>query len=270
MKTKNEWETQFSDAVQANDVDSVREAIENGVSVEMIIDDAHGSSGVWHAAFKGYYDVAKLLLENGAIPNTIAWGGATTISIARASGFPDIAELLHSYDAPAMNPKSVHSKAQIFAIDKAGNAVMDHPASWQQFDELVVRLNAIGDPFTKEDLLGGNARHIPWLEKAAMHGELSRVMEYLNEINQPLVLQDLLQPAEDGSVEATSLLAGIVRHGQVGALFHKSDWEDRTLSELGKLFGALPKEAQGEVKNYHALRVMLERNALSQRSLCAQ
>ena len=249
------WSMKYSNAIENNDLEGVKEAVAAGVSVESIIDDGHDSNGLMHSASEGYYEIAEFLLKEGASPNVIQWSRTPAIA-AKSAGFLQLAELIHSYAAPAISPNAVASKAELFAPDGRGNAFMDHPDSWQNFDRLVVRLHALGEHITKDDLMAENSRGVPWIEKAAMHGELDRVMQYLGEIEQPLTLADLVQ---DGA--ATPLLESVAWHGQAGALFREDDWEDRNPHELTTLYRALPEEAKLDVTNYHALSASLARTA---------
>jgi ankyrin repeat protein len=56
-----------------------------------------GQTALTRAATEGAYDIAKLLLDSGANPTLSRGDGATPVSIARANGHPQIAQLVEKY-----------------------------------------------------------------------------------------------------------------------------------------------------------------------------
>jgi ankyrin repeat protein len=74
------------------DLEGVQEAIINGADLNEL--DTLGHTALHWAAFGGYYDIVKVLLEAGANPNTISEDGVTPKWRAQDFGLEEIENLL--------------------------------------------------------------------------------------------------------------------------------------------------------------------------------
>lgn len=178
-KEMAQWYTKFTLAVEKGDLEAVKEAVENGISVDEKVDDGYESPAIICAASNGFYDVAEYLLEQGA--RQYPQWGRMPADYATAKGHPDTADLLISCQLPEVIPHPALSKESLLTSDDDGNALLDSRGAWLHFAELASDLKAKGEPLSKADLLSENSRGISWLAKAANMRCLGTVLDYLAE-----------------------------------------------------------------------------------------
>lgn len=81
-------------AIDQGDLAKVRSLVENGVNVNTCT--IYGTTPLMFAASKGYYDIAKCLLENGADPQARTKRGDTALYLAEHIESDHLAELIRS------------------------------------------------------------------------------------------------------------------------------------------------------------------------------
>jgi len=93
---KMEYDT-LLDAVDAGDIDAVRQMIRNGANVRGL--NEHGAPPLQYAVARGHLDVAKLLVDHGADVNFLIEGGGTPLMGAASCLVPRSIEFLLSKGA---------------------------------------------------------------------------------------------------------------------------------------------------------------------------
>jgi uncharacterized protein len=99
--------TALMNAVTSNDANKVRELIAQGVNIDEA--DASGDSPLIMAAYKGYAEIVRLLLEAGADVSVVDPGmQATALHAAAYAGRTEAAKLLIDYhiDINKQGPKN--------------------------------------------------------------------------------------------------------------------------------------------------------------------
>lgn len=178
------------------------------------------------AAAEGNPEVTRLLLDAGGWKaldnrnnsNLTPAGQAKAMLRARPKEQQDRAatlDLLEGYAAlPRLDFKQKNfDKATLSRTDDKGLCPLEHPETWERWDEVCAVLAERGERFEKADLLATNAEGVSWLERATSCFALGKVVKQLNAQAEAVTHDDLLQ---DG--EANPLLSLVRHHRQVGAL----------------------------------------------------
>jgi hypothetical protein len=85
---------EFLKAINLGDLHRVKTFVENGIKVNSCT--VYGTTPLMFATNKGYYDIAKYLLDHGANPRAKTRSGDTALSLAERFEFDHIADLIRA------------------------------------------------------------------------------------------------------------------------------------------------------------------------------
>lgn len=248
---------------EAGDLDGVRDALESGAPVNGRLDGVD-TNALQLAARKGHFGVVRYLVSEGARVDDTCFG-MTAEQHARAAGFPLIEDYLKSFRAPVFPEGELpRHKQEVFGASSGKLAVMDHPRSWERFEEFAKVLGFQGERITKDDLLQTNDAGFCWLGKAAMHGALPQVLRWLQVMDKVPETSELLASQE--GVRDGTVLETLVACDAHPALFNAKFWEGKSPAAMQELYRALPESAQAQVSNYHSVLQQVQRQYQQQQS----
>ncbi len=153
--------TALMQAVQDNQVDRVRRLIAQGANVDEL--DANGDAPLIIAAYKGYTDILRLLLEAGADVSVVDPGmKATALHAAAYAGHADAAKLLidHGIDIDKQGPYNGYTAL--------------HDAVWQNNTETARVLVEAGAALDIRSHTGETAQEFA---KSGNHAEIAALIE---------------------------------------------------------------------------------------------
>ena len=219
----NNPERQLLRAVKANNVDRVRELVEQGANVSTC--DKDGVTPLHYAAIKGHIEAANILIRNGADVDCRTKMGNTPLHCAARFGQFIMAELLLAYGANKNAVANAGCKPEAVAY------LRNHPALAEMIADAPQKQKQKFKKIKKESLSKP-------LQKAALTDDLKQVRQLLRDGADPdmIVVSDtqrnplLLLMAYHGHVEVTQAL---VDHG--------ADIEARGHDGLTPLYGAVSK-----------------------------
>lgn len=208
---------------------------------------------------KGY-----LLLDNGAlVDNPNQQGNWEEICEAGDSfKWNKIRELLQKRnDAPSLDLSEDFTKSALFKAEEGGYCALDRPETWQAFGKICQRLEANGEPLTREDLLRVNADGKTYFQRAAECRALDGVLTALPRGQWPQG-EDLAHPEKKG--ELSALGACLHESGTLKReIFSLPVWQDKPKHTLSRFFDELPEKLQKDVPFRHQFTAAL---AQSQRT----
>lgn len=219
----NNPERQLLRAVKANNVDRVRELVEQGANV--CAGDKDGVTPLHHAAVKGHLESANILIRNGADVDSRTKMGNTPLHCAARFGQYGMAELLLSYGANKNAVANAGCKPEDVAY------LSNYPALGEMIADAPQKPKQKFKKIKKESLSQP-------LQKAALADDVKTVRKLLRDGADPdtIVVSDtqrnplLLLTAYHGHVEGTQAL---VDNG--------ADIEARGHDGLTPLYGAVSK-----------------------------
>lgn len=162
--------------------------------------------------------------------------------------------LQHYRDLPRLDFESKSfSKASLFAADAQGHCPLEHPETWERWDDVLAVLAEKGESISKADLQRKNAAGTPWLERSVSCFALDKVLAGLHANNETLGAKELLV---DGG--ASPLLALARDYRQSGKLFNAANCRDWTREELGNISGQLDAyEKTAFIPQMNQLRILV-------------
>lgn len=261
--------------VLKGDLRGVRRAIAAGARVEETRDytSKHPPEHLFFRIGETDKDIVRTLLDAGgwkALADVNAQGQTPAESLEKQgegqspdlfySHRQELAALLRRYeDMPTLDRESVDfDKAALFAPQAQGLCPLDHPLTWEEWDDVLSTLAQKGEKVTLADLRQKDVSGRSWLQRAAECGAIEAVLRGLNAQGESLGSDELM---EHGRPNA--LYHALRDNQQLSPVFSlNNNGVHLTQDDLSALIKPLSREEREKtVPHFAQLRLQLAKNS---------
>lgn len=213
----------------------------------------HGSLPTHRAAWVSEKNL-ELLLDAGADVRAKSDDGRTITKIASVSENLAVQRIALRYlNYPVLPEKNNPlSKAMLLDAGDEKGGLLDNPGTWQRLGEVIERLQENGEELTKADVLQTSREGKTWLARAAECRVLPQLLQHLHNRGEWIGPGDLL----DSNGQLTPTAEVLTNKGAMKDIFSETNWRGSS-AELRQLKEALPENAVGQVKCWHALSAVV-------------
>lgn len=211
-----------------------------------------GNTLLHEASSVGLPDMMALLLDAGIElkkPNN--FGDTPRVyATAREEHRGDLLDVLNRYrDLPARESWEDVGKKELFSPTKSGYCLLDNPATWHQWPQVLSALEVRGEEIAIEDLLQPNKDGKTYLQRAVECLSFAAVHEGLLKQGYAIEIQHIMPDGKQLSPWAEKLW----QTHQIAQLFDEKQWRGKRASEVQAVFRAVPKEQRNQITHYHGL-----------------
>lgn len=185
--------------------------------------------------------------DNELILHLLMEAGFNSANLPHTTARHPVLEDYRSLPNISLSHEPENLKARLFKKGANGNAPLDNPRVWHNFEAIAEVLEAQGTPITKDDLFGINHSGETWLNVAVKCRAFDAVQAHLGKQGDAFTLADIRQ--EEGLMDL------LVMKGNAPSLFTYDmlapEGGEKGLRELQK---EVPQDALWQVKNLSQLR----------------
>jgi hypothetical protein len=211
-----------------------------------------GQTALHEAVEKNRRNVIDPLLMAGADPHATDFHGKTPEQ-RMDSVYVVINTQLHEHSQlPVIESLASLDKAALFA-NQGGSTVLDNPATWRDWPQIVETLAQKGETVTKADLMQTGANGVGYLHRAAQARMLGEVVKGLNAQGEALSVSELLE-------HDTTIAPLLARHHVPCALFTAENMALQEKQQLRHEIQRLPAEGRSHIPNLHSLTASLRQS----------